>query len=219
MRMKNIRIMLPMLLTVLAISCFATGTKSKSKTKTVAAATAPATAESKEVVKTETGEKKIKWLSWDEMVKLNEKNPKKIFIDFYTSWCGWCKVMDKNTFEDTIVAELMSKDFYCVKFDAERKDTIQFIGKPWPWVAGGRGGYHTLAAYFMQNQLSYPTFCVLTSKYELISPLKGYIPVPQFEPIISYLGQDLWMPSKNRNLETYKQEYKSPRTTPWVQPQ
>ena len=36
-------------------------------------------------------EKKINWLTWDEMVKLNAKNPKKIFIDFYTSWCG-CEV-------------------------------------------------------------------------------------------------------------------------------
>ncbi|MFN8281580.1 MAG: DUF255 domain-containing protein [Chitinophagales bacterium] len=213
-----------MLFITLAISSFANDSskaKSKSKSKTTTAATTT-TAKSTEaetpVVKVETPAKKIKWLTWDEMVKLNEKNPKKIFIDFYTSWCGWCKVMDRNTFEDSIVAELMMKDFYCVKFDAERKDTITFLGKQWPWIPGGRGGYHTLAAYFMQNQLSYPTFCVLTSKFELISPLKGYIAVPQFEPIISFLAQDFWMPSKNKNLDTYKQEYKSPRTTPWVQP-
>jgi thioredoxin-related protein len=102
---------------------------------------------------------------------LNEKNPKKIFIDFYTSWCGWCKVMDKNTFEDSIVATLMIKDFYCVKFDAERKIQYFFninmaMGSRWSrW-------YHSLAAYFMQNQLSYPTFCVLTSKFELIIAIK-----------------------------------------------
>ncbi|MFN8295902.1 MAG: DUF255 domain-containing protein [Chitinophagales bacterium] len=170
------------------------------------------------VTKTTPG-KKINWLSWEEMVKLNEKNPKKIFIDFYTSWCGWCKVMDKNTFEDEVVAELMMKDFYCVKFDAERRDTINFLNKNWVFVPGGRNGYHELAAYFMQNQLSYPTFCVLTSDYKLITPLKGYIAVPQFEPVISFLGQDFWMPSKGKNLEEYKASYKSPRTTPWVQPQ
>ncbi|HUM52065.1 MAG: DUF255 domain-containing protein [Chitinophagales bacterium] len=217
----KIKLFLPMLFTVLAISCFATGnTKPKPKSKTTTTTTAKQVkTETTTVAKIETAEKKIKWLTWEQMVKLNEKNPKKIFIDFYTSWCGWCKVMDKNTFEDTIVAEIMMKDFYCVKFDAERKDTITFLNKQWPWIAGGRGGYHTLAAYFMQNQLSYPTFCVLTSKFELISPLKGYIAVPQFEPTISFLAQDFWMPSKNKNIETYKQEYKSPRTTPWVQPQ
>lgn len=166
-----------------------------------------------------TSAKVINWLTWDEMVKLNEKNPKKIFIDFYTAWCGWCKVMDKNTFEDTIIAEIMNKDFYCVKFDAERKDDIQFLDKTWKFVPGGRSGYHELAAYFMQGQLSYPTFCVLNSKFELITPLKGYIPVPQFEPVISFLAQDYWMPSKGKDLEEYKSTYKSPRTTPWVQPQ
>ncbi len=172
------------------------------------------------VVKKQVQEKgKITWYTWDEMVKLNEKNPKKIFIDFYTSWCGWCKVMDKNTFEDSIVADLMMKDFYCVKFDAERLDTIRFLDRDWKFVPSGRKGYHELAAYFMENQLSYPTFCVLTSDFKLITPLKGYIPVPNFEPVISFLGQDFWMPSKGKNLEEYKANYKSPRKTPWSPPQ
>lgn len=206
---------IPAFLGMLVFSCFA-GTppkpsKAVTTAKTVANTTAPEAAAATE--------KKITWLSWDEMVKLNEKNPKNIFIDFYTSWCGWCKVMDKNTFDDPTVAELMSKYFYCVKFDAERKDTINFLNRNWLFVPGGRSGFHELAAYFMRNELSYPTMCVLTPDFKLITPLKGYIAVPQFEPIISYLGQDFWMPVKNVNLDTYKQTYVSPRTTPWVQPQ
>jgi len=203
---------LSVLFVILAFSAFAGGPKTKStetEKKTTETSVKAGTA----------SEKKITWLSWDEMVKLNEKNPKKIFIDFYTSWCGWCKVMDKNTFEDSVVAEIMAKDFYCVKFDAERKDSIQFLNKTWKFIPGGRSGYHELAAYFMQNQLSYPTMVVLTSKYELIFPFKGYIAVPQFEPQISFFAQDFWMPSKNKNMDVYKQSYVSPRTTPWVQPQ
>ncbi len=168
---------------------------------------------------TESTEHRVHWLSWDEMTKLNAQKPKKIFIDFYTSWCGWCKVMDRNTFEDSVVAAMMNKDFYCVKFDAERKDTINFLDRKWVFIPGGRSGYHELAAYFMQNELSYPTMCVLTPKYELITPLKGYIAVPAFEPVISFIGQDFWMPDKKKNFEEYKQTYKSPRPTPWVQPQ
>ncbi len=164
-------------------------------------------------------EGKIKWLSWEEMVKLNEVTPKKIFIDFYTSWCGWCKVMDRNTFGDDYVGELMSKDFYCVKFDAERKDNIEFQGRTWTFVPGGRSGYHQLAAYFMQNELSYPTMCILSPKYELITPLKGYLSPPQFEPVITYVAQDFWMPSKGKNFEAYKQSYKSGRATPWIAPE
>ena len=42
-------------------------------------------------------ESKIKWISIEEAEKLNKENPKKIMIDVYTDWCGWCKKMDKDT--------------------------------------------------------------------------------------------------------------------------
>ena len=33
----------------------------------------------------------IKWYSWEEAMAANENQPKKIFVDLYTNWCGWCK--------------------------------------------------------------------------------------------------------------------------------
>ena len=62
----------------------------------------------------------IKWYTWDEAIALNAKNPKKIFIDLYTEWCGYCKKMDANTFKDPEVAKYMNEHFYAVKFDAEQ---------------------------------------------------------------------------------------------------
>ena len=40
-----------------------------------------------------TSAEKIKWYSFSEAVELNKKKPKKIFIDIYTSWCGWCSAL------------------------------------------------------------------------------------------------------------------------------
>src|SRR5210317_2561338 len=70
----------------------------------------------------------IHWLSFEQAVELQtqEGNSKKIFIDVYTDWCGWCKKMDKNTFNHPVIAELLNTKFYAVKFDAESKEPVNF---------------------------------------------------------------------------------------------
>jgi len=68
-------------------------------------------------------EQKIEWLSFEQAVQRiaeDGDNEKKIFIDVYTDWCGWCKKMDKETFNDPEVRAYMIKNFYMVKFNAEQ---------------------------------------------------------------------------------------------------
>ena len=38
----------------------------------------------------------IKWMSIEEAVEANKVEPKLIFVDVYTNWCGWCKKMAKG---------------------------------------------------------------------------------------------------------------------------
>ncbi|MCO5233940.1 MAG: DUF255 domain-containing protein [Chitinophagales bacterium] len=152
----------------------------------------------------------IQWMTFEEAVKRAEtdKNPKNIFIDFYTHWCGWCKVMDKQTFADPNVAKLMNKYFYPVKFDAESKEPITFKGQKYGFVASGRNGYHELAANIMQGKLSYPTFIFLNPKFEIITPISGFVKPEEFEPIVNFLGQNLYMQPNGGNWEEYRKNYK-----------
>ena len=39
--------------------------------------------------KKEASNKEIQWLSFDELQVAMKKNPKKVFKDVYTDWCGW----------------------------------------------------------------------------------------------------------------------------------
>src|SRR4051812_22903851 len=68
----------------------------------------------------------IHWMSITDAYhkSVSDTVKKKVFIDVYTQWCGWCKRMDASTFEDPSVVAYMNTHFYPVKLDAEVKDTI-----------------------------------------------------------------------------------------------
>ncbi|MGL4598391.1 MAG: thioredoxin family protein, partial [Bacteroidia bacterium] len=78
----------------------------------------------------------IHWYTLEEAQALSDKEPRKLFVDMYTSWCGWCKVMDANTFANPTIAKYMNEHYYCVKFDAETRDTVVFNGQKF----ANRGG-------------------------------------------------------------------------------
>ena len=82
----------------------------------------------------------VQWMTWEEATTLatTEENPKKIFVDVYTDWCGWCKKMDKDTFQNAEVAAYMSENFYMVKLDGEGKEPITYKGKTFKFVPSGK---------------------------------------------------------------------------------
>lgn len=57
--------------------------------------------------------------TWDAALELSRTSGKPLFLDAYTDWCGWCKEMDKQTFSDARVAEVMNASFACVKMEME----------------------------------------------------------------------------------------------------
>lgn len=151
-------------------------------------------------------EEGVKWYSFTEAVKLNEENPKKIFVDVYTDWCGWCKKMDKATFAHPLIAEYMNKHFYSVKLDAERKDTVQFKG--YTFVnqnPEGRRSSHQLAQALLNGKMSYPSYAFLNEKNEVITVVPGYHPPERFEAILHFFGEEAFIDTK---WEDYNKSFK-----------
>lgn len=135
----------------------------------------------------------VKWYTMEDALKANQKEPKKFFVDVYTDWCGWCKVMDKNTFTDPKVADYLNEHFYPVKFDAEQKEAITVNGKTYEWVNGGRRGVNTLAYALLNGRLSYPSVVYLTEKLESIRVSPGYKTPDQILPELQYAAEEAYM--------------------------
>ncbi len=144
----------------------------------------------------------VQWISWEKAVELSQtdNNPKKIFVDVYTDWCGWCKRMDMTTFRNAEVAAYMQDKFYMVKMDAESKEPIEFQGKTFKYIPSGRKGYHELAAALLQGKLSYPTVVFLDENLSMLSPVPGYQTAKPFLQIARYFGDNIY---KDQDWETY----------------
>ena len=71
----------------------------------------------------------VNWVSLAEAQEKIKDEPKTIFIDFSAEWCGWCKVMDKNTFADANVAAYMNENYYSVRLDYDSKEQLEFFGE------------------------------------------------------------------------------------------
>lgn len=149
----------------------------------------------------------VKWMSFEQAVEKSKTEKRKIFIDVYTDWCGWCKVMDKNTFSEAQVAKILNEKFYPVKLDAEQTADIQFQGNTFKFVPYGNKGTHQLAMALLNNQMSYPTVVFLDEEFRMIQPLAGYQKAEEFHKIIQFIGEDHY---KKMKWTDWQAVYKSP---------
>jgi len=148
----------------------------------------------------------VKWYTIEEAFAMTKNEPRKIMIDVYTDWCGWCKVMDNKTFSNQVIADYLNKNFYPVKFNAEQKANIALNGKTYKFVASGKRGYHELAYELLNGQLGYPSVVFLDEKTKMIQPVQGYIEAKQFDGIVKFIGDDVY---KTKKWEDFQASYVS----------
>ena len=143
---------------------------------------------------------KINWMTWDEAIEANKKKPKKIFVDVYTDWCGWCKKMDKSTFVDPAIVKNINENFYAIKFDAEQKETITFDGNEFKFVNQGRRGVHQLAYSLLDGRMGYPAFVFLDETFSRIMISPGYKEPKQLQKELEFTKTEAY---KKTSWEAY----------------
>ena len=148
----------------------------------------------------------IEWLNMEEAVKRADKDGKKILIDVYTDWCGWCKRMDATTYEDPAVIKYVREHYHAVKFDAEQHDEVTIHGAVYKWQqAGTRNGVHELAYKMLNGEMSYPTTVFAYSRMDtLIASVPGYLDAAQMHAYLRYFQDEAF--KKNIRFEQYLAE-------------
>lgn len=149
----------------------------------------------------------IKWVDWSEAQELMKRQKRKVLVDVYTDWCGWCKRMDATTFQDPRIINYINKYYYAIKFNAEQKDDIVFKSRVFKFMENGRRGIHQLAIEITNGQLSYPTFVFMDEEFNTIQPLKGYLDIETFETISNYFGGNHY---KDTPYQSFLENFRKP---------
>ena len=159
-------------------------------------------------------QERITWVQWEEGIQQSIDQDKKVIIDLYTKWCGWCKKMDNTTFSDSTIVDYINENYIAIKFDAEHRGDLIYGEEVYKFTKGGRRGYHALAAKMTHGRLRYPTIVFLDENAEVIQALPGFQSANNLEKILTYFAGDH---HKKTPWPIYQMDYdrkkNAPRTT------
>ncbi|MGQ9863851.1 MAG: thioredoxin fold domain-containing protein [Bacteroidia bacterium] len=128
--------------------------------------------------------------NWQEVLQKAQKEKKLVLVDFYTSWCGWCKVLDQKTFSDTAVGAFANQHFVSFKANAEVGETAQLARQ-----SGVR---------------AYPTIIIFSAQGEILHRIEGYLgPVPFLNTLKTIVSRHKKIDPDQPSWENFQDAYKA----------
>ena len=157
--------------------------------------------------KTESAEK-INWISLEQLAERSTLEPRPVLIDVYTTWCGWCKHMERTTYMNNDVVRYINEKYYAVKFDAETKAPVTFKGRKFTYYAPWN--VHELAIYLTNRNLQFPHTVFMSDYNAAPAPLAGYLKPGEIEVPLRFYGDSAYL---TMNYPAFEQLMKKEK--PW----
>lgn len=137
-----------------------------------------------------TSEGDVKWTSFDNGLSASKTQNKKIVMDVYTDWCGWCKKMDASTYKDPEVARYIKDNFVAIKLNAESPSKVKFMGENYTEQQLAQGFGVT----------GFPSTIFFDEKQQPITVVPGYLDNKQFLSILKFINDGAY---KKQSFEEY----------------
>ncbi len=148
-------------------------------------------------------EQAVRWLSPLQAEQSWKDEKKPILIDVYTDWCHYCKVMDNTTWANKEIGEYVGKYFYPIKFNAESKEPVSWMGKSYEFKTTYK--VHMLAAEWLKGNMVYPSTVLIPPDGEPII-IPGVLKVKEIEPMLKYFGEKHYLTTE---WKSFQKNYKS----------
>lgn len=154
----------------------------------------------------------VSWMTLDQATEAQKTNPKKILINFYADWCSQCKLMDRNTFSDPVISQLINENYYAVKFNSEGNEKVSLLGRTFANenlnVGKKKNSLHDFTKFMNVNAV--PAIVFLDLNNQPITMLQGALTAKELEPYLSLISVDEYKKIDNRDKwESYLQKFKS----------
>lgn len=122
--------------------------------------------------------KKLEWLAFDAAAEKAAKQNKHLIVDIYTSWCGWCRVMERETYGNAEVASYLTDNFVLAKVNGESANKLHWNGEELSERQFAR----------KVGVTGYPATYFLKPNAELLGGVPGFIRPPDFMVYSRYVA-------------------------------
>ncbi len=151
----------------------------------------------------------VKWMEFPEAIRQNSLAPKKVLVNVYSSLGYSSRMMMQDIFTDPVLAAYINENYYPVRVEAERTDTIVVNQQVFINEQKVKNYPHQLAIALLNGQVQYPSLVFINEQGQVVNKISGFLKKADVEPLLHFFAKDAYQTQK---WEEFRPNFKSQLT-------